>query len=92
MKTLTIRFLVVLSIILMFTGAYFYFYAITGCPAYPGVLEECIGKKQFIAALIFIIGVVGAFVSILELRNTLAEKTQMPTEKASPAKAKKAAK
>jgi hypothetical protein len=73
MKTLTIRSLIILGIILMFTGAYFYFFAMSGCPAYPGVLEECIRKKRFVAILIFAFGLIGTFVSMLELKKALAE-------------------
>jgi len=73
MRTITIRSLIILGIILMFTGAYFYFFAMAGCPAYPNVLEECISKKQFVAALIFAFGMIGTFVSLIELKKTFAK-------------------
>jgi hypothetical protein len=81
MRTLTIRSLIILGIILMFTGAYFYFFAMNGCPAYPVVLEECISKKQFLAILIFAFGLVGTFVSLIELKKTLAKPNPLPKKR-----------
>lgn len=86
MRTLTIRSLIILGIILMFTGAYFYFFAMSGCPAYPGVLEECIRKKQFVAILIFAFGLVGTFISMLELKKALSEIKSKPNAKPNPKK------
>jgi hypothetical protein len=71
MRTLTIRFIIIISILILFLGAYYFFQGYSRCPAYPGVFESCTAKMKILSGFIFFFGIFGLFFGMAELKKTV---------------------
>ena len=73
MRTLTIRFIIIISILILFLAAYYFFQGYNRCPAYPRVFESCIAKMKVLSGIVFFFGILGLFFGMTELKEATSK-------------------